>query len=326
VDAWFDSPSLIVRSSVFPHTVAIMPWGGTLEHSLMRVNATQLFLLNLILAAALGCAESKTSQAPAAPTTIDFSAQDVGKPLAAGEPAIVLVVESHHSGADDRAWGTLQHAISPSDHIATVVLDISDSQNREIAARFHPNNTPLLVCMSAKGVIVSRDKGPVTSENVHRRVSELMQHGPELDAKLAGLQKEATQKPNDPAGAFAVAEFLLDQKNCREAVRYLDSIAHSDSTEVNLRLRAWIDLCRAHDWIGHPEKAAQEARDLIATLGEKLPQAKAGGELVLGTLDAAAKHMANARKELHDAIAAAPDSEYAQEAAIMLTQLPTHGD
>ena len=65
------------------------------------------------------------------------------------------------------------------------------------------------------------------------------------------------------------------------------------------------------------------AKDLIATLGPKSPEAVAGGNLVLGLQETRAKRVALARREFAAAIAAAPQSVYAKQAADAVAKLPT---
>jgi hypothetical protein len=81
-------------------------------------------------------------------------------------------------------------------------------------------------------------------------------------------------------------------------------------------------MARAHLWIGEPEKARHEAKDLIATLGPTASEAIAGGNLVLGLQDITAKRYELARREFQAAIAAAPQSAYAAAAADELANLP----
>jgi len=103
------------------------------------------------------------------------------------------------------------------------------------------------------------------------------------------------------------------------------AVARSESANPARRIRAWVELARAHLWIAEPEKGRHEAEDLIAVLGPKAAEARAGGNLVLGLQDANAKRFAVARRELEAAIAAAPESDYAKQAAEAIAKLPGEG-
>jgi hypothetical protein len=105
----------------------------------------------------------------------------------------------------------------------------------------------------------------------------------------------------------------------------LKELSQSDEISTRLRIDAWVSLCRAHLWIGEPEKARHEAKDLIATIGPTSPEAIAGGNLVLGLQDITAKRYALAHDEFEAAIAAAPRSTYADTAANELAHLPKEG-
>jgi hypothetical protein len=123
---------------------------------------------------------------------------------------------------------------------------------------------------------------------------------------------------------LALADFLLSHQNPREAIPHLAN-ARSESANPDQRVRAWVELARAHLWIAEPEKGRHEANDLIAVLGPKIAEAQAGGNLVLGLQDANAKRFALARRELEAAVAASPESEYGKQAAEALAKLPGVG-
>ena len=102
----------------------------------------------------------------------------------------------------------------------------------------------------------------------------------------------------------------------------LAAIAHAETADVHLRVTAWAALARAHLWIAEVEKGRHAANDLLATLAAKTPEALAGAKLVYGLLDARSKRTALARQEFTAAIAAAPQSSFAKEAAEELAKLP----
>jgi hypothetical protein len=172
------------------------------------------------------------------------------------------------------------------------------------------------------GLIVTRDETAITKALVLSRVGEIGEHGRELDAKLALLDAAVAKNANDTAAQWELAEFLLARRNAREAVSHLEAVARDEKAGTTLRVRAWVELARAHSWIAEPEKGRHEANDLIAILGPKTPDALAGGNLVLGLQDANAKRAALARREFQAAIAAAPESVYAKQAAVALAKLP----
>ena len=283
-----------------------------------------------LAAAALlaGCRSTPNAPAPAAM----FQAAAGGLNLDAGSararelkrPLIILVAELGQSRADDEACASFE---SPSvkathDRSMTVVLDISVSRNRATATRFHVTETPVLLCLSSRGIIISRDEKRITKSLVLKRIEEARQESPELDGQLVSLEKAAGNGANDVAAQFQLTDFLLDHHNSFEAIPLLATIAHSEANASALRIRAWVALARAHYWIAEPEKGRHEADALLATLGPRTPEARAGGEFALGLQDASAKRPALARQEFEDAIAAAPDSPYGKQAAAALANLP----
>lgn len=243
------------------------------------------------------------------------------------EPLVILVAESGQSPADDRAISLMKsRAVGAlGDRNVLFVLDVSVSRNRAAATRFHALETPLLVCLSSRGVIASRDEKLLTKSLVLQRIAEVSQKAPALDTELDSLAAAASTNTNDTAAQFALTDFLLAHQNALEAVPTLEGIAHSETTPTEMRVRAWVDLVRAHFWIAEPEKGRHVAEGLIATLGPGSPEARAGGELVLGMQDNTAKRTALARKEFEAAIAAAPDSDYGKQAAEALAKLPATG-
>jgi phosphopantothenoylcysteine synthetase/decarboxylase len=147
----------------------------------------------------------------------------------------------------------------------------------------------------------------------------------ELDAKYIPLADAVENNKSDIHAQLALANFLLAQHNDREAIPHLTAIADSKTADPKLRIDAWVNMARAHLWIVEPEKARHESQALIATLGPVSPLAIAGGNLVHGLQDATAKRFALARKEFKASVAAAPDSDYAKQAAAALAQLPKEG-
>lgn len=282
-----------------------------------------------IVALLAGCRSGPDSSPPSvinnAPTP-DLDAE-IARASILRQPILILVTESGQSHADDRARTLFENVAvkSKGESIVPVLLDLSVSRNRAMAARFHITNTPLLLGLSPMGLIVTRDQKPLTKELVRNRINDLAQRAQELDAKLALLEDAAARNGNDPTAQLQLADFLLSHQNAREAIPHLAAVAGSEAADPARRVRAWVELARAHLWIAEPEKARHEAEDLIAALGPKIAEARAGGNLVLGMQDANAKRMAVARQELDAAIAAAPESEYARQAAEALAKFPGEG-
>lgn len=245
-----------------------------------------------------------------------------------GLPILVLVMESGESRADDRArklfktWAAKGRGGSRQEAFEPVLIDLSVSRNRALAARFHITETPLLLGLSPHGLIITRDQKQLARELVRSRVAEIAQKAPALDAKLGMLEDGAAKNMNDAGAQMALADFLLAQQNDREAIPHLEGVAHSGSVNPATRVRAWVELAQAHLWIAEPEKGRHEAEDLMAVLGPKTAEAVAGGNLVLGTQDTNAKRYALARWELEAAIAAAPGSDYARQASKALAKFP----
>jgi hypothetical protein len=241
------------------------------------------------------------------------------------QPLVLLVVESGQSKADDDARALLaSRTVKAASRGARIfVLDIGVSRNRAAAARFHAVETPLLLGLTPRGIVVSRDEKPLTASLLLRRIGEAVQQAPDLDAKLAALEEAAGKNTAAPAVQFDLTDFLLAHHNEAEAIPPLAALAHSQEPPPDARIRAWFDLSRAHFWIGELEKARHEARDLMATFGDVKPEARAAGEFLLGAQDAAnTLRAARARTEFEAAIAAAPDSPYAKQAAKALAKLP----
>jgi len=272
------------------------------------------------------CRSESNYSAPSATSsaaTPDLDAE-IARASQLQRPILLLIAESGLSKADDQAlalFATL--AVKNSrESIVSVLLDVSISRNRVEAAWFHATNTPVLVGLSPKGVIITRDQRPLTKELVLSRIEEIKQRAQELDAKFASLEEAAAKDGNDATAQLALADFLLAQKNAREAIPHLEVVAHNEAADTTVRVRAWVELAGAHFWIMEVEKGRHEANDLIAILGPKTPDARAGGNLVLGMQDANPRHMALARRELEAAMAAAPNSDYSNQAAEALAKLP----
>ena len=245
---------------------------------------------------------------------------------AAKQPLVLLVVESGQSEADDAARAMLESGVvkARSGAAKTVLLDISVSRNRAVATRFHVVTTPLLLCLSSRGIIASRDEPPISKDFLLQRIGEVERQGPDLDTKVTALEIAARHANNTDA-EFGLADFLLAHHNAFEAIPPLAVVAHSEANPPAVRVRAWVELIRAHFWIAEPEKARHEAAAMIATLGPGTPEAGAAANLVLGLQDITTKRVARARKELEEAVSAAPDSVYGKQASQALANLPGTG-
>jgi hypothetical protein len=282
--------------------------------SLIHLNRRVGAVIFAIAASLAVCrSESLTASAP------DLDAE-IARASSLRQPVLVLVIESGLSRADDRARALFETA--PVNGIVPVLLDISNSRNRATATRFHLTKTPLLLSLSPMGLIVTRDEKPLSKELLRNRIADVEQKSPALDAKLTSLRQAAVTQQINPPAELALADFLLAHQNAREAIFHLSMLASFKDNDPARRIRAWVELARAHLWIAEPEKGRHEANDLIATLGPKFPEARSGGNLVLGMQDTNGKRFSVARQEFEAAIAAAPDSEYAKQAAEALAKLP----
>jgi hypothetical protein len=279
-----------------------------------------------MLALLAGCRSQSNLSSPSA--TLSAATPDLDAEIARASnlhrPILLLIAESGLSKADDQAQALFETwAVKDNrESIVSVLLDVGVSRNRVEAAWFHATNTPVLVGLSPRGVIMTRDQMPITKELVLSRIENIKQRAREMDAKFAPLEEAAAKDGNDVTAQLELADFLLAQRNAREAIPHLAAVAHSESADPARRVRAWVELARAHFWIAEPEKGRHEAQDLITVLGPKMAEARAGGNLTLGTQDATAKRMALARREFEAAIAAAPESDYAKQAAEALAKLP----
>ncbi len=300
----------------------LRPEGPPKNLPLKRAGAVALVMLALLA----GCRSESNYSAPSAEfsaATPDLDAE-IARASQLRRPILLLVAESGLSKADDQALALFETLAVKDSHesIVSVLLDVSVSRNRVEAAWFHATNTPALVGLSPRGVIITRDEMPLTKELVLSRIEEIKQRAHELDAKFASLAEAVGQDGNEATAQLRLADFLLAQKNAREAIPHLEVVARNEAADTTLRVRAWVELVRAHFWIMETEKGRHEANDLIAILGPKTPDARAAGNLVLGMQDANPRRMALARRELETAISAAPNSDYSKQAAEALAKLP----
>jgi tetratricopeptide (TPR) repeat protein len=292
----------------------------------VKKSGPSLFALVLVAASALmqaGC-QSGPGITIITPAELAAAQERASK---SGRPLIVLVAESGKSQADDDARAAFDsRAVQKERRAALATLDPGISRARATAAEFYTLETPLLVCLSPGGLIVSRDQGTITASLVLERIRQAAEQWPELEVKFARLKESAANNKNDAAAQLKLADFLMERHNALEAIPVLTAVAHSEAVDTASRIRAWAELARAHIWIGEPEKARHEALDLIATLGAVTPEAHAAANVVLGAQDATnAKRLARARREFEEAISAAPDSAYGKEAASALANLPKGG-
>jgi hypothetical protein len=301
-----------MSSMVLPHGLVRNAW---------RKGAGAVILAGVALLA--GCRSDSDPMPGLRPgaSAVDIDA-DIARASHLSQPMLILVTESGLSRADDHARTVFNTLTVKKNSIVSVLLDLSISRNRAEAARFHITNTPVLLGLSPRGLIVTRDQTPITKDLVLNRMEEVARRARGLDAKLALLEEAAAKNGNDVATQLELADFLLAQQNAREAIPYLTVVARSESADMAQRVRAWVDLVRAHFWIAEAEKGRHEAEHLIAMLGPKTAEARAGGNLVLGIQDAQAKRTALARREFQAALAAAPESDYAKQAAQALAALP----
>ena len=112
--------------------------------------------------------------------------------------------------------------------------------------------------------MVTRDEQAITKGLVLNRIEEVAKRGHELDMQLAVLEGAVARDENDAAAQLQLADFLLAQKNAREAIAHLEVLARNEAADTGLRVRAWVELARAHFWTIEAEKGRHEANDLIA--------------------------------------------------------------
>lgn len=275
------------------------------------IAASLLVVISMMLLLT-GCRADHIDPGASAPREIDLDAE-LQRASQTGAPIVVAAIEPGRSAADDSALRELQGT-------GAIVLDLTNSHNRAAALRYHAEDAPLLVAMTPREIIVSRDVGKISRAEVQNRVAEASRAAPGLDATFNRLKQGA-----DPRERMDLADFLLAQHNAREAIPYLEAVAHSTSTPTDERVGAWVKLVRAHQWIGEPEKGRHEAEHLLAELGAQSPLARAGGNLVLGLQDRTAKRVSRAQAEFEAAIAAGPNSPYAEEARHILAEMDRQG-
>lgn len=281
---------------------------------------TIVFALLMMLCAA--CAARAQAPGDAESPAGDLEAAQA-RAVQLKQPLMLFITESGGSKMDERARSVIESRVvkAVAGGVVRFTLDLAVSRNRATAARFHAVATPLVLFLSPHGIIISRDDTKITRHLVMSRIDEATLAALDLDAKLATLQEVANKDTNNIPAQFHLTDFLLAHGNDFEAIPRLTAIAHSESYATPDRVRAWVALARAHLWVAEPEKGRHEAKDLISTLGPGAPEARAGGNLVLGLQDANAKRTALAKRELEDAVAAAPDSPYGKEASAALGKL-----
>jgi len=269
-----------------------------------------------------GAARPTEAAAPASDLNAEFAQAAARK-----KPIVVFVVESGKSDADSevRSFLDAPKVKAALAGMTPILVDLKVSRNRAVVAHLRVPDTPVLLCLSSRGVIASRDTKALTQDLVLKRIGELERQGPELDAKLGSLEAALAANPGDAKKQLDVADFLRAHENAREAVPHLAAVVQAATADAALRVRAWVDLARAHLWIAEPEKARREANDLLTALGPTVPTARAGGNLVLGIQDTNGKRFALARREFDEAVRAAPDSIYGKEASEELAKLPKEG-
>lgn len=238
-------------------------------------------------------------------------------------PVLALIYEAGKSDADESAYSVL-HDKSLRPDLANVLvtqLDVGVSRTRATVTRFHAIETPVLLCLSSRGIIVSRDEKTITRERLLERVRNVEKVGPELDAQLETLEKAAAANPSDFEARLKLADFWSAHTNAREAIPHLEAVSRAEPADVALRTRAWVEEVRAHFWIAEAEKARHTAAEMIQTLGPRSPDARAAGKFVLGEYEVKGRHKELGLRELDEAIAAAPDSLYGKQAAELKAKL-----
>ena len=271
----------------------------------------------------IGCRSANPVAPLAEPTALKTLEVAMSDAASLNQPLAILLVELGQSRADEAAVSLLESPKlrNKTGSFVSCILDLGISRNRAIAARFHPVRTPVLVCVSPKGIIVSRDEVHLGQGLVLRRIETARRESSELDSHLASLEQVASTNSTGNAAQLELANFLLAHGNALEAIPHLAAVAHCATCNDAQRVQAWVELARAHLWIGEPEKARAEADNLVSTLGSRLPEARAGGKLILGIHDANLKRADQARREFEETMVLAPATSYANEAAAMLEDL-----
>src|SRR5581483_1860479 len=185
--------------------------------------------------------------AAGAATPVDLEAK---QSLAAkfDSPLVILVVESGRSRADNNAmtiFGTPTFT-GAAEGVTTAGLDIRNSRNRATVERFHLQRTPLLLCLSSRGIIISRDDREVTADLAAARARQALEQGPGLDEQFAALKEAARENPTNAGAQFHLTDFLMAHGNAAEAIPILAGLAHAEAAAPRDRIRAWVELGRAH--------------------------------------------------------------------------------
>lgn len=243
------------------------------------------------------------------------------------QPIMVVVAEDGRSPADAEVLARFRDEGFRS-HLGTtrlVVLDLGSSRVRAAATRFHIAEVPLLIMLSSRGIIESRDEAPFDDALVMKRLAYAEHIGFELDARLTELEERVADLPDDPHQRMKLGKFLISRRNFREAIPHLALVRAFAQADLALRIQAAVEEARAHFWIGEPEKGRHVAEELIATLGAQSPEARCAGYYALGAQDALGRHRELGLRELDQAIAAAPDSEYGIKARAERSQYPAAG-
>jgi len=260
------------------------------------------------------------------PRIIDIDAE-LSQASAAKKPITVLLVDPGNS-VDDR--NLLSYFKWSADKLhqmgsRTLIIDVSLSRNRATATRYHLFNTPVIVCLTPRGLVFSQDARPGFHKILPERVENLVAGWAELDGRLAQLEHGLERDTDKIHAHMRLAEFLEAQDNKREAIPHFEAVAHEFGADLNERVKAWETLARCHFWVAEPEKGRHEATDLISTLGPKTPDAIAAGNYDLGLQDYVAKRYSRAREEFDAAVAASPDSEYGKKAKNLLQSAASIG-
>ncbi len=183
-------------------------------------------------------------------TPVDLTATQA-RASQVNRPLLLLVAEPGSSRADDNARDALDSrgVRQETDGKALLaVVDLGVSQARATAARFHPLETPLLVCLSPRGMVLSRSQKPITKEVILEQLRRTIEESLETDRKFEALKKAADDSKSDSSAHLALADFLMERNNAFEAIPILTVIAHSGEIPAALRIRVWADLVRAHYW------------------------------------------------------------------------------
>jgi hypothetical protein len=287
----------------------------------MKLSRLGTTLALLLLAG--GCYDNRGSSPSLQKDSSESFDDALAKAHQANKPLAVLVIDPDRGSADRSAQKVFESALASRSDVASLVLDLRASRNRAAAAPLHALDVPTLICLSPKGIIVSRDEGFFTQALVREQIDRAIEISAQLDRRFSELQTKAVASPNDVKLQMDVADFLLAQHNDQLAIPYLKRVADDEQADLDNRIRAWVALGRAYLWDVEPEKARHCAQALIETLGPRSPEALAGGNLVRGLQDTKAKRWGRAREEFTAAVKAAPESAYGREAASLLAKLPT---